>query len=95
MLAKTPIDLSKVSKDNIDREILRFGIIAELDAISLYEQLAENATDPKIKTVFMDVAREEKEHVGEFKTLLDQLDVEQVEMEEEGAKEVDEMLSGK
>jgi rubrerythrin len=93
MLAKFPIDLDKVSKENIDREILRVGIIAELDAISLYEQLADTATDENIKKVMMDVANEEKEHVGEFKTLLDSLDPEQVEMENEGAQEVNEMLN--
>jgi rubrerythrin len=92
MLAKFPIDLDKVSKENIDKEILRLGIIAELDAISLYEQLAENASDENIKNVLLDVANEEKEHVGEFKTLLNELDKDQVKMEEEGAQEVKEML---
>lgn len=92
MLAKFPIDQSKVSKINNDRQILRMGIIAELDAISLYEQLAENTEDIKLKKVLLDVAREEKEHVGEFKSLLDKIDEEQVEMEQEGAKEVEEML---
>jgi rubrerythrin len=93
MLATTPIDLSKVGKDNINKEILRLGIIAELDAISLYEQLADNATDENIKEVFLDVANEEKEHVGEFKTLLNKFDAEQVGLEEKGRKEVEEILS--
>jgi rubrerythrin len=92
MLATTPIDLSKVKPENVDKEILRFGIIAELDAINLYEQLAENATDPHIKTVLLDIAREEKEHVGEFKALLHKIDAEQIEMEDNGAKEVKELL---
>jgi rubrerythrin len=93
MLATTPTDLSKVGKDNINKEILRLGIIAELDAISLYEQLADNATDENIKEVFLDVANEEKEHVGEFKTLLNKFDAEQVGLEEKGRKEVEEILS--
>ena len=92
MLATTPIDLSKVNGENIDKEILRFGIIAELDAINLYEQLAENTTDPHIKNVLLDIAREEKEHVGEFKALLHKIDAEQIEMEDNGAKEVEELL---
>jgi rubrerythrin len=41
MLSKSPIDLDKVYPEKIDKEILRLGIIAELDAINLYEQLAE------------------------------------------------------
>ncbi|MDD3474927.1 MAG: ferritin family protein [Candidatus Dojkabacteria bacterium] len=92
MLAVTPIDLSKVNGENIDKEILRFGIIAELDAINLYEQLSENTTDSHIKKVLLDIAREEKEHVGEFKALLYKLDKEQTEMEDSGAKEVEELL---
>ena len=92
MLAQFPIDLSKVNGDNINKEVLRLGIIAELDAISLYEQLAENATDSNIKKVLLDIAREEKEHVGEFKALLHSIDEEQVAMEDSGAKEVEELL---
>jgi len=92
MLATTPIDLSKVSSDNINKEVLRLGIIAELDAVNLYEQLAENATDHNVKKVLLDIAGEEKEHVGEFKKLLHMLDKEQIEMENNGAKEVEELL---
>lgn len=91
MLSKMPIDLSKVNKKDLDKEILRAGLIAELDAISLYEQLAEMTDDKKIKEVMLDVAKEEKEHVGEFQTLLLERDQEQVEEMEEGKKEVEEM----
>ena len=91
MLSKLPIDLEKVSKEDIDKQILRLGTIAELDAISLYEQLASYAKDPRVKKVMLAVAKEEKEHVGEFQTLLFELDPEQVEEFEEGKKEVEEM----
>ena len=40
MLSEIPIDLEKVRKEDRDKEILRVGIIAELDAVNLYEQLA-------------------------------------------------------
>jgi len=39
----------------------------------------------------MDIAREEKEHIGEFLELLKRLDPEQVEALEHGADEVKEM----
>ena len=91
MLAKPQIDLDKVDPEKVDQEILRLGVIAELDAINLYEQLAAKAQDPNIKKVMLDVAKEEKEHVGEFQTLLLQKDKEQVEEMEEGKKEVEEM----
>ena len=44
MLSEKPIRIEKVGKKFNDREILRLAIIAEFDAVSLYEQLAE-ATD--------------------------------------------------
>ena len=91
MLSQFPIDLEKVSAENIDKEILRFGIIAELDAINLYEQLAAKTKNEKIKEVFLDIAKEEKTHVGEFQAMLLELDKEQVEELEEGKKEVEEM----
>jgi len=92
MLSQFSIDLSKVSEENIDKEILRLGMIAELDAINLYEQLAEKTQDKKIKEVLLDIAKEEKTHVGEFQTLLLEKDKEQVEEFEKGKKEVEELI---
>ncbi len=40
MLSKIPLNLEKIKKEDIDKEILRAGIISELDAINLYEQMA-------------------------------------------------------
>jgi rubrerythrin len=47
-----------------------------------------------IKKVMLDVAKEEKTHVGEFQALLLRIDKEQVKELEEGKKEVQE-LTGK
>ena len=91
MLSKLPIDLEKVSKENIDKEILRAGIIAELDAINLYEQMAALAQSDHIKHILLDIAKEEKTHVGEFQALLLKMDQEQVKELEEGKKEVEEL----
>ena len=44
----------------MDKELLRVGIIAELDAVSLYEQLASATKNTMIKRVFLDIAKEEK-----------------------------------
>ncbi len=35
MFSKTPIEFEKLKPKNVDRQILRFGIQAELDAINL------------------------------------------------------------
>ena len=93
MMSKIPIDLEKIDKNKIDEEILRVGIIAELDAINLYEQLAAMAQSEDIKKVLLDIAKEEKTHVGEFQTLLLKLDKEQVKELEAGKEEVEEELS--
>ena len=92
MLSKIPLDLSKVKKEELDKEILRGGMIAELDAISLYEQLAAMTEDLDIKKILLDIAREEKTHLGEFQTLLLKKDKEQIKELEEGRREVEEIV---
>ncbi len=92
MLSKIPVDVSKLSKENVDKEILRIGIIAELDAVNLYEQLASMTSNESIRKVLQDIAKEEKTHVGEFLELLLRLDKEQVSELEEGKKEVKELV---
>ncbi len=92
-MSKIPVDLTKVSRENIDKEILRTGIIAELDAVNLYEQLAAMTDNQDIKKVILDIAREEKTHVGEFQALLLMLDQQQVKELEEGREEVEEELN--
>lgn len=93
MMSKIPIDLEKIEKEKIDEEILRVGIIAELDAINLYEQLAAMAQSEDIKKILLDIAKEEKTHVGEFQALLLKIDKEQVRELEAGKEEVEEELS--
>ena len=77
-----------MDKKNIDKEVCRVGMIAELDAVSLYEQLVAYAQNEGIKKVLLDIAKEEKTHMGEFEALLLKLDEEQVAELEAGKKEV-------
>ena len=91
MLSQIPLNLKKVKQEDLDKEILRVGMIAELDAVSLYEQLAAGTENEKIKKVLLDIAREEKTHVGEFQTLLLEIDKEQDSELEEGKKEIREL----
>ncbi len=90
MMSKIPLQLDKVKKEDMDKEILRAGIIAELDAISLYEQMAALARKEEIRKILLDVAREEKTHVGEFQALLLKEDREQAEELVAGDREVNE-----
>lgn len=94
MFSVVPIDISKIKKEDIDREILRVSISAEMDATSLYEQLANMTDSEDLKAVLLDIAQEEKTHVGEFHTMLLRLDEEQAVELEKGKKEVEE-LTGK
>jgi len=95
MLSKIPINLDRIKKEDLDKEILRAAMIAELDAINLYEQMADMTQDINVKKLLLDVAREEKTHVGEFQTLLLRKDPQQRKEMEEGEKEVEELLRGK
>lgn len=88
MLSTIPTNLSKVPKGSIDNELLRIGMIAELDAVNLYEQLAEMAENKDIKKVLLEIAKEEKTHMGEFEALLLELDDEQAQELINGQKEV-------
>ena len=92
MLSKIPIDLSRINKKDIDKEILRVGMIAELDAINLYEEMAALTGNNAIKEVLLDIAKEEKTHVGEFQTLLLREDKEQMKELDEGKKEIEELI---
>jgi rubrerythrin len=90
MLSQIPVKLDKIEKKFLDCEILRVAIIAELDAINLYEQLAAATTKENIRKVLLEVAKEEKTHVGEFHALLLREDAEQLEELEKGKREVEE-----
>ena len=90
MLSKIPLDLEKIAQGDLDKEILRTGIIAELDAINLYEQMAALTANKNMRGILLDIAREEKTHVGEFQTLLLMEDKEQEKELDEGRKEVEE-----
>ena len=77
------------NSEDADREFLRLSIMAELDAISLYEQIAGLTKDDAMRKIMLDVAREEKTHLGEFQSLLLLRDGEQNEELKKGALEVE------
>ncbi|ADI32493.1 ferritin family protein [Staphylothermus hellenicus] len=94
MLSKNPLDIiskdAKFTREQVAQAI-RYAIIAELDAINLYLQLAEKIEDENIRKVFIDIAQEEKTHLGEFLALLKALDPEQVKELRAGREEVIEL----
>lgn len=93
MLSKHPLEVPsgrKLSGGEV-AEALRLAVIAELDAINLYLQLARAIDDDRVRRVFEDVAEEEKTHVGEFLSLLEHLDPSQASELKRGAAEVKEL----
>ncbi|MGE5300503.1 MAG: ferritin family protein [Acidobacteriota bacterium] len=92
MLSRVPVNLDRLAKTDVDKEVLRAAIIAELDAINLYEQMAHMATNKAIREILLDVAKEEKTHVGEFQATLLRVDRQQEEELNEGKKEVEGLL---
>jgi len=63
-----------------------------MDAINLYEQFANKTNNSKLKKVLLNIAKEEKTHVGEFETLLLMIDKEQNKELNNGKKEVGDLI---
>lgn len=80
-----------VTKSELVRTI-RYSIAAEYEAIQLYEQLAESTDHTLAAKVLRDIANEEKEHVGEFQRLLEELAPEESGYYADGRQEVEEMM---
>lgn len=79
-------ELDTSNPNNID--ILRIALSSEESAITLYNRLAELATDENIKKILLDVSKEEKVHVHEFQALIREFDKEDAESEINGYNEV-------
>jgi rubrerythrin len=79
------------TNDPSDEEVLRIAITSELSAINLYQQLARKTSNNKIARVLIDIAKEEKVHIGEFEEMLNSIDHEQVRSNIEGRNEVQEI----
>ena len=80
----------KLTKEELVRAI-RLGVAAEEEATHLYMAQAEATDDPVARKVLIDVANEERVHVGEFQRLLQILTGDEDKWLKEGAEEVDEM----
>jgi rubrerythrin len=83
------------SVDSIVRA-LRQSIVAELDAINMYQKMADSILLVKwddeqkheLVRVIKEIADEEKAHVGEFQKLIAMLDKEEIKFYKKGVEEV-------
>jgi rubrerythrin len=80
----------KLTQEELIRAI-RLNIAAEHEAIHLYMAHADATDHPLAKEVLIDIANEERVHVGEFERLLEILSGDEDRWIAEGRAEVDEM----
>ena len=92
LLSMMPSELAKIKGPEKEMEILRLGIIAEYDAINLYEQMAQSSSNLEVKKVLLDIANEEKQHIGEFESLLKKFDSDHQKMKDEGESELENII---
>ena len=74
-----------------DADFLRLSIVAELDAVSLYERFARKTNNKKIELMFLSLAKEEEVHVGELKKLLSEIDSDLNDNISDGEDEVEDL----
>ncbi len=94
LLSKNPLEtigLEKLSASGV-AQALRLAIIGELDAINLYVQLADAIDDERVRRVLLDIAYEEKVHVGELMEILEMIDPEQARAVEKASREIKELI---
>ena len=72
---------------------IRLNVAAEEEATALYEAHAEATDNPVARKVLLDVANEERVHVGEFVQLLEILTQDEKAWMENGYDEVEELAA--
>jgi uncharacterized protein len=82
----------KLTHEELVRAI-RLNVAAEHEAIHLYMAHAEATDHPLARKVLIDVANEERVHVGEFERLLEILTGDEQRWLAEGREEVEEMAA--
>ncbi|MFW5986947.1 MAG: ferritin family protein [Methanohalophilus sp.] len=80
MLSEIPAILEELDSEDIDKEVLRAAIIAEFDAVNIYEQMAGLTNDDDLRAVLLDIAKEEKLHIAMFQSVLLEYDQEYLEI---------------
>lgn len=91
-----PFSVMKAGRKLTNEELIRairFMVAAEYEAIQLYNQLAESTDNALAIKVLQDIADEEIVHAGEFLRLLYALAPGEAVLYEQGAKEVEEMMT--
>lgn len=74
MLSEVPVEIEKLQQSDINKETLRAAMMAELDAINLYEEMANLTDNDDVERVLLDIVEDEMEHMVMFLTVLFEVD---------------------
>lgn len=89
--AGQPVEASDFSDSDTERAI-RQTVIAELDAINMYTQLADSIENEDLKNLLKQVAKEEEVHVGEFEKALETISPDTTDNVADGKEEAGRIL---
>jgi hypothetical protein len=91
--SENALAFNEAGDELFNKTALRDAIIAEHDAIKLYEQMADRTKDEKLKKLLLSIAEEEKVHVGELEARLNEMDSENESSTGDGKQEATDLLS--
>lgn len=82
-----------MEKNDLISSLIRKDIIGELETINTYEEHSKQTNDLFVKKVLLDIASEEKVHVGELLSLLSKISPKDADALKKGNKELEEIYS--
>lgn len=92
-MLKIPINLDRLKSEDLNKEILRAAIMAELDAVNPYEHMSVLAEDKHINLILLDSLKKKKHMLKNFRLYFFVNDKQQEEELAECKKEVEELMS--
>lgn len=89
---KSILNVDSLTDEELIRAI-RVSIKAEIDAVHLYQMIADATSNPKAKVVMEHTAKEERVHIGEFMRLIQELSPSEMDDYNEGARETEDVMA--
>lgn len=74
-LCQIPLQMGDLKNENLDKEIIRSSIVAELNAINFFEQLSMLTTNGAIKSLLLSAIKGKKNYIEALQVLLNKYDV--------------------
>jgi rubrerythrin len=87
--------LLKINEDTSqDERNIRKLLSEEYNAVADYEQFATEAQHDSVRRVLLDIAGEERIHIGELEALLDEIGMATWDEYEQGSREIQDIIYG-